>query len=143
MEVMMPPVMAPPMMMVVMPVETRRSPISIRTIDAPVRDAMAPAIDVPTRAAAPADFGDGMRCICDGSRRKRLRCRCYAKKTGGEQCRCENLHLFLRAVGMSVLKNVLPERSMKRVANFGHICRARGGRSVVVRITVSGLETDH
>lgn len=100
-EVMMPPVMVPPMAMVAMPVETWRSPVSIRTIDAPVRDAMTPAIDVPTRPATPADFGDDMRCIRDGSRGKRLRRGCHAEETGGEQCRCKNLHLFLRAVGMA------------------------------------------
>lgn len=62
---------------------------------------MSPAIDVPTWTAPPADVGDGMRRIRDGGRGKRLRRGCHAKKTGGEQCRCENLHVFLRAVGMT------------------------------------------
>ena len=84
MEVMMPPVMAPPMMMV-MAVKARRSPVSIRTIDAPVRDAVAPAIDMPAWAATPADFGDRMRRIRGRGDGKRLRCRCHAEKTGGEQ----------------------------------------------------------
>jgi hypothetical protein len=126
--VMVPPLMMPPMM--VMPVEARWPPISVRAINASVRDAMTPAIDVPTRAAAPADFGDCMWRARGRRRGKRLRCRYHAEKAGGEQCRCKNLHLFLRAVGCPALKNVLSEQEMKRIAHFGHICRERGSRSV-------------
>lgn len=121
------PVMMPPMM--VMPVEARRPPISVWAINAPVRDAMAPAIDVPTRTATPADFGNRMRRIRGRCRRKRLCGGCHAKKTGGEQCRCKYLHLFLRAVRCPALKNGPPEWEMKRDADFGHICPERGSGS--------------
>mgnify|MGYP007097001239 CR=1 FL=1 len=122
--VVMPPVMVAPMMMV-MPVEARRSPISVRAINPPVRNAVAPTIEVPTRTATPADLGDRMRRICRRCRGKRLCGGCHAKEAGGEQCRCKNLHLFLRAVGCLALKNVPPEWEMKRGADFRHICQQR------------------
>lgn len=133
--VMVPPVVMPPMMVV--PVEARWSPISVRSINASVRHAMTPAIDMPTRTAAPADFSDCMRRARGRCRRKRLRCGCHAKKAGGEQCRYKNLHLFLRAVECPALKNIVPEREMKRVAHFGHICPEGGGGPVNL-----GSETD-